>query len=840
MVNNRELLGAATPLPILVEEVLRYRMGLTVSSKRFKQFIKVIASDMPAELPLTIEWQDDTRSLLSAAAILFHDLPPLTIPAAGDEIAELCYAVTAFFRPDVSGWYQEWLQTHSEISTDPLTLPSPVLLLVFIHGLYHQWLNEADFQHCVLHGKVLSTAISPHRPLRHLNRFLDYLGISHQPFFACLYRQLSAQIWPTACAENWLQWEWVTQPGDTDLFSSALTKIAEGDFSLPRLYELKYSPLPAANWLDANIPLLPAVIQLLLPLLRGDKSFPTESNRALIFHWLRKSNLQATQQAYSTPNWWEYLITNDFPQLKVLLNELNSVSLPAESLPRSAWLEKYLITDYQKICANLLLPGVASGEEISDVMKLASDGDIPAIHALALTPTIAEAPLTLLRKIMTSATISMAQAAQRALNHLAHRLGLPNEKELYHQQLLNEAWNISALDGDRVRVGWRTGGYRIRIALHRGQVLIDVIGPRGTMASIPPAVRQSDAYQQAREAQREAQRQYRIFRDFLEQAMLTQQPIMSGEFLTLLANPIFSHLAERLIFHTADGRVFIWNASDIWETIDGEPVSLSGVDTMTICITHPIFLSQNKILCAWQSLAADRRLIQPFKQLFREIYCCDDDDTLCRRFAGRKIDPLRAYALLRAAGFSPASGTARREWPGGYCAHICWAEGVNGRELFGNHRLPVVVCGKISFYYQGKLISPNEANPIMISETLRAADLLTTRAAIGDAELTSNETVLLRATLLRELARSLSLTNLLVREQGRFAIVLGKRATYRINLSNGIIMLEPEGRQIEAPRHEELWQPAEDNDTTSTIISIILTLAMDELIGDLTFLAQLS
>ena len=837
--NEDELLGAFTPLPMLIEEVLRYRFGLPVGSKRFRLFQQAIAS-FTIEEPCATEPRDDKRELLFATAKLLHGLPPPTARSNKDGIAEFSYAIRAFFHDEAISWYQEWLKNYQFKRIENTGLPSPLLLLVFIHGLYHQWLTQTDFNHCVLQGKLLSSAISPHRRLSYHNRLLDYLGLSQQPFFTCLYRELTNKVWPTANADNWIEWHWITQPGDPGLFTSAFDKITAGDFSLPRLYELKYSPLPSADWFATSFHQLPAALQKLLVLLRGENLLYMNDDSVDGYRWLRKSNIQAFQQACTQPRWWEPLLNNDFPILKSLLNDLQYLAIPVDANQRVAWLEKYLISDYQKICANLLMLSVAGGDDISAITSLVASGDIAAIHAMAFIPVISKTPLTLLNNTISTATVHASHAAQRTLNHLAHLLGLPDAAELLHQQLLNEAWNVSALDGERVRVGWQIGSYRIRIGLRRGQVLLDVIGPHGAMNSIPTAVRKSEVYRLAREAQREVQRQYRVFRNFLEQAMLSEQPIIAGEFNTLLANPIFAHLAERLIWQTADGNYYLWSASGKWETSEEELIAPADNAALTFCIAHPIHLAKHKILAKWQSLAADRRLIQPFKQLFREIYCYEDDMPVCRRFAGRKIDPIRAYALLRSSGFSPASGTATREWPGGYRSHICWAEGVRGSELFGPQRLPFVMCGDISFYQHDRLISPQTANPIIVSETLRATDLLTTRAAIGDAELTSNETVLLRATLLRELSRALSLTNLLVQEHGRYALVLGKRADYRINLSNGTILLEPEGRQIEAPQHEEFWQPTEDKDTTSTIIAIIITLAMDEMISDLTFIAQLS
>ncbi|HOF89281.1 MAG TPA: hypothetical protein PLZ36_14435, partial [Armatimonadota bacterium] len=73
----------------------------------------------------------------------------------------------------------------------------------------------------------------------------------------------------------------------------------------------------------------------------------------------------------------------------------------------------------------------------------------------------------------------------------------------------------------------------------------------------------------------------------------------------------------------------------------------------------------------------------------------------------------------------------------------------------------------------------------------------------------------------------------------RFAVVLGARATYRLNLANGAVLLEPEGRQILLPRADPRWLPAEERDATTDILATAVTLANDGDVMDLTFLAQL-
>ncbi len=67
----------------------------------------------------------------------------------------------------------------------------------------------------------------------------------------------------------------------------------------------------------------------------------------------------------------------------------------------------------------------------------------------------------------------------------------------------------------------------------------------------------------------------------------------------------------------------------------------------------------------------------------------------------------------------------------------------------------------------------HEVDAVIFSETLRVGDLLTARASVGAGEFTSRETVSLRGSLLRQVARSFRLTNIAVPEEGQYALVLG-------------------------------------------------------------------
>ncbi|MHB9023733.1 MAG: DUF4132 domain-containing protein [Armatimonadota bacterium] len=860
LADSLALLGPLTPLPALFEEVVRVWRGLPVQTERYRgavallERLRALPGWEAALISLMGDAEESQLPLLVATvwALARPEIPfcmPEQLPDDHADPAWTIAGLACFTAPDPTERYPAMLNhlLEREFQESGGQFPTMLPLLGFLKGLHEGTLSQTAFDACVQHLQVLHPEIASHRPLRSLHRLLDYLGLSAEIHVQSAYRQLVSVVWPQARAENWPMWQWVTIPGGPELFVEALRALDGGEHTITRLYEVRYAPLP--TWRDLAL-LLSGVdfpTQLLAYWLRPE--IRSKGPMGEVIDWLLSANRPATQVAYTNPPWWDEWCYRGLPAACEALIWLQEMDIPPapfgeEDGWRHAWFERCLLPEYRRISANLLLAKAASGEGSEEILTLACLNDLSAVRALGMLPEPDEATLDLLRQIIRTGGLPEQEAARAALERLARRRGLSGRDELERQRMLAAAWDQGPLAGERVRVGWEEGLYRLRLSLQAGKVQLDVLGPRGPLPRVPAELRNSDAYQQARSAQKETQQQYRLFRHQLEEYMLAGTPFSLGEFRYLQANPVFAHLAERLLWRTAEGRVFIWTGPERWETLAGEGITLSAEGaraTWTVSLVHPIALAGENALVPWQLYAADHRLMQPFKQLFREVYTlAGEEGTRCQRFAGRRLDPQRAYAVLRAAGYAPGNGIARREWPRGITAHLCWAEGATGRDLFGPHRKPDVTSGAIWFSREGEELPLARIDPIIFSETLRAADLLTTRATIGEAELTSRETIALRASLLRQVARAFGQTNIAVPENGQYAMVLGTHAIYRVNLASGTVLLEPEGRQLVVPRPEVVWRPVEDGDATTEIMATVLELAHDELITDLTFLAQVA
>ena len=101
----------------------------------------------------------------------------------------------------------------------------------------------------------------------------------------------------------------------------------------------------------------------------------------------------------------------------------------------------------------------------------------------------------------------------------------------------------------------------------------------------------------------------------------------------------------------------------------------------------------------------------------------------------------------------------------------------------------------------------------------------------------------MRAVLVRYLARALGLTTIYVSEDDAHVLVEGRRATYRVHLGSGSVLLEESRRNLDlgSLRHETMEAlVGESMDSrTARIVGIIGALGQDHLITAPQFLAQL-
>ncbi|MHB1132336.1 MAG: DUF4132 domain-containing protein [Chloroflexota bacterium] len=386
------------------------------------------------------------------------------------------------------------------------------------------------------------------------------------------------------------------------------------------------------------------------------------------------------------------------------------------------------------------------------------------------------------------------------------------------------------------------------------------------LKSLPEVVKKHPEYAVMKEAKAELRAQVRRYRLALEDVMCRGEQLALSEVETLARHPAAARMLSALLVSDGQGRVGLCQAADLQlEEADGRRRPLEG----PLRVAHPVELPASGQLAVWQREVVRRRLVQPFKQAFREIYVVTPAEAetrvFSRRYAGQAVESARAGRLLTAEGWECAGEEfPRKLFPGaGLSAELSFVESYH---YMGE--IETLVVDEVCFLPAGaRWWNPQhdlrlplaEVPPRIFSEVMRDVDLVVSVAqsmgvTVAEAvagvglgcrlpALPSAEVVERRGDLVRELAADLGFKNVSV--EGQFARVRGRLATYRVHLASATIHIEPGAYLCVVPdrwgqRHDKIFLPFDAEDQkTSEVISKVLLLAEDDKIKDESILSQI-
>jgi hypothetical protein len=277
---------------------------------------------------------------------------------------------------------------------------------------------------------------------------------------------------------------------------------------------------------------------------------------------------------------------------------------------------------------------------------------------------------------------------------------------------------------------------------------------------------------------------------------------------------------------------------------------------------------------AWRDLLTERRIRQPFKQAFREVYRLTPAEEQTRvysnRFAAHLVHYRRMFALFRARGWK---SDLLGPWDGGDDAHAervlaagewrvrffhTWADQAGDDGLASTDQ--VRFHRRVDGTWRETPLT--DVPPLLFSEAMRDVDLfvgVTSIAADPDwtdggarrtywerasfAELT--ESAEARRDALQRILPRLKIADRCTLA-GRFLVVRGDLRTYKIHLGSANILMEPDDSYLcivpaagPATRStNQLFLPFED-DRLSLILSKAFLLAADTEITDPSILTQI-
>jgi hypothetical protein len=457
---------------------------------------------------------------------------------------------------------------------------------------------------------------------------------------------------------------------------------------------------------------------------------------------------------------------------------------------------------------------------------------------------------------------------------LAERYRVLREYRRYANQLSGltkpqavRAWeigmkNLAQTAGypDPLRLEWAMGAETVR-DLAQGPVKVSKLGidvtislddlssPQLTVAkggkvlkSIPAAVKKDKKVAELLARVTDIKRQASAIRQSLEAAMCRGDVFTGSELRAWSGHALLAPLLTRLVVVGEGILGYPDKHGKALRDCRGklEPVKLGE----SLRIAHPHDLLKSGKWHAWQHECFQQERVQPFKQLFRELYVVTKqekkDGAISHRYDGQQVQQQKALALFGSRGWHTSEGICKVFQDAGLTVWVDFLYGggtpleVEGATLAGVH---------FSLRDDWKPLKLSRVPPRLFSEVMRDLDLVVGVAHAGgvDPE-ASASTVEMRAALLRETCQLLKLDN--VRLKPSHAVIDGQLAHYSVHLGSGTVHCMPGGALCLIPVHSQhrgrLFLPFADNDPrTAEVVSKVLLLARDDEIRDPSILEQI-
>jgi Domain of unknown function (DUF4132) len=349
-----------------------------------------------------------------------------------------------------------------------------------------------------------------------------------------------------------------------------------------------------------------------------------------------------------------------------------------------------------------------------------------------------------------------------------------------------------------------------------------------------------------------------------------------------------SLLARRIIW-VADNAVSFLPTRDGCVGPNGEPLEIS--PSAAICLWHPIHAETDEV-AVWRQCLMDRGILQPFRQVWREVYRITDAErataTYSNRFAGQILrqHQMRALAIANGwhskhrVGFDGADDDPTYlPIPNFGLQAEYWNSGLTEGQLFTSGGSYVYVkTDRLKFhrfnakarFKRGDEVPITTVPPIVFSEVMRHCDLFTSVAAVNiDPEWTDRganaahpsqydtlyrgwqeqqdrplpPSAEVRRDMLQVIMKGMPAADRLSID-GNYIRVTGKLKRYKIHLGSAAVQLD--GRQQHiciVPDNSlsplRMFLPFECDTTLSTILSKIILLLDDDKIVDPVIVRQL-
>jgi hypothetical protein len=406
-----------------------------------------------------------------------------------------------------------------------------------------------------------------------------------------------------------------------------------------------------------------------------------------------------------------------------------------------------------------------------------------------------------------------------------------------------EIESIADLSSGTIKI--QVGEFQILLSINDlGEPVLESRKKDKPTKTIPSAIKKNERVAELLERKQQLSHQASRMRLSLEQAMCRGDEFTVSELKTFFRHPMLKVMIEQLVFVSANGSGYPIRAGKALFCLDGTESQLANTDLVRIA--HPLDLLESKKWHLWQHECFVAERIQPFKQVFRELYVLTaaekDEGNLSRRYAGHQVNPRQAVALFGGRGWvaDPNEGVRKTFHEAGISARVGFLY-----DLYTPAEVEGSTIEAVAFTKRGewKPLKLGEISPLIFSEVMRDLDLVVSVAHAGGVDPESSaSSIEARGALIRETSALLNLTNIQMSE--RHVIIDGKLSNYNVNLGSGVVHKQPGGALCIIPVHSQhrgrIFLPFVDNDPkTAEIVSKVVLLARDDQIKDPTILEQI-
>lgn len=432
---------------------------------------------------------------------------------------------------------------------------------------------------------------------------------------------------------------------------------------------------------------------------------------------------------------------------------------------------------------------------------------------------------------------SEAEAVEAAMKNLATNAGYDDIMRLTLRM------ETKLFDSVRELTEFITvGEIRVRLVIdEHGKTTVECEKGGKLLRSIPAKYKKDENIVRMNEVKKQLTEQYRRTRNMLEQAMEDRTAFGAGELEALSGNPVVYPILKDLVWVCGKDMGFLSDMALV--ASDGKKKKLKA--DSELIVAHPFDMYTAGVWRDYQKYLFDNRIVQTFKQVFRELYVKTEDEKemfASRRYSGNQIQPKQTLGCLRS-----------RRWVADIedgLQKIYYKENIIARiyamtDWFSPSEIeaPTLEWVEFSDRKTGASLRIDDIPDIIFSEVMRDVDLAVSVAHAGkvDPE-TSHSTIEMRRALCEFTMPLFKLDN--VTFEKNHALISGTRGDYSVHLGSGVIHLQGGPMINVLPVHSQhrgkLFLPfADDDPKTSQILTEILMFAEDKKIKDPFILDQI-